>query len=237
MKLLDKKKIVEIKAKERQTEINEGIKLAKRIDSLREIQAEEEKSLAVFRNATLKKINDDIKEANTELSNIQRSIKDEKDAHIEYEQSLINRKVQLDEQEQLLCERWSLFHEERDKLDTCAKIIKQTSLDTEKDKIRVAGELEEAKRQRMDAEQLLAEAKDKLASANDRIVKAEEREQEVRQLFEHQSNYLLKWESDLNQKQRDINTQVTNITNRETLLRDQYIALEQAKIHVKQSLP
>ncbi len=59
MKLLQKSEIDKAKALDRQREINEGTKLAKRVDSLREIHAQEEASLNKFRVATLKGIKEE----------------------------------------------------------------------------------------------------------------------------------------------------------------------------------
>ncbi len=65
MKLLAKKEITVLKAKETRMAQDEGLKLAKRVDSLREIQAEEEKSLKQFREKTISVINAEIVEQTT----------------------------------------------------------------------------------------------------------------------------------------------------------------------------
>ncbi len=62
VKLLTKKDITSLKNKERQNEIQEGVKLASRVDNLRVIQAEEEASLMAFRKKTVAAIKGDIDE-------------------------------------------------------------------------------------------------------------------------------------------------------------------------------
>ncbi len=62
MKLLKKSEVLEHKSFERKLEIDQGALLAKRVDSLREIHAEEEASLASFRSKTLNAIHNEILE-------------------------------------------------------------------------------------------------------------------------------------------------------------------------------
>lgn len=60
MKLLPKSEIVRAKATAKKQEIDEGLKLARRIDNLREVAAQEEQNLARFRERELKRINGEI---------------------------------------------------------------------------------------------------------------------------------------------------------------------------------
>lgn len=60
MKLLDKKEVLQAKNLTRETEINEGAKLARKIDALRETAALEEKKLAEFREKTLNIIKEEV---------------------------------------------------------------------------------------------------------------------------------------------------------------------------------
>jgi len=60
MKLLPKSDIAKAKSVDKQREIDEGMKLAKRVDSLREVAAAEEASLKKFRSETLQAINAEI---------------------------------------------------------------------------------------------------------------------------------------------------------------------------------
>ena len=60
MKLVDKLKIAEDKSKERAKEVQEGVKLAKSVDLLRETYASEQEKLRLFRDSTLKSIKSEI---------------------------------------------------------------------------------------------------------------------------------------------------------------------------------
>jgi hypothetical protein len=74
MRLLPKQEVSILQASKKRAEIDEGLKLARRVDSLREIAATEEASLALFREKTLKAISADIKELETERSGVQSEV-------------------------------------------------------------------------------------------------------------------------------------------------------------------
>lgn len=60
MKLLAKSDIQKAKSIERQQLVNEGLKLAKRVDDLRDVVAQEEAALEKFRRERLKQIHKEI---------------------------------------------------------------------------------------------------------------------------------------------------------------------------------
>lgn len=63
MRLLTKSEIATAKATDRSREVAEGIKLAKRVDGLREIQAQEQAALEKFRRESIATIHDEINAA------------------------------------------------------------------------------------------------------------------------------------------------------------------------------
>ncbi len=63
IKLLPKSEIDARKAAEQHTAVQEGVKLARRVDNLREVAAEEEASLSEYRVKTLTAIHEETKEA------------------------------------------------------------------------------------------------------------------------------------------------------------------------------
>jgi hypothetical protein len=76
IKLLSKQEINQRQALQRHAEIEEGRKLAKRVDNLREIAVQEEASLASFRAKTLKAINEEIKKATKEHEVVLNQVKE-----------------------------------------------------------------------------------------------------------------------------------------------------------------
>ena len=75
MKLLSKTDIVTTKAKERLNEVQEGLKIAKKVDALREAAATEEVSLEKFRSETLKKVNEEINVAISERDALKEEVR------------------------------------------------------------------------------------------------------------------------------------------------------------------
>lgn len=76
MKLLLKSQIIKLKSSEKQKEIEEGLKLAKRVDSLREIQAREDKVLKDFRTNTLSEISKETLKESKKLDSLKSEVKD-----------------------------------------------------------------------------------------------------------------------------------------------------------------
>lgn len=74
MKILPKQEVTRLKAQERQVEITEGAKLAKKIDLLRKTYAEESVSLEKFHTESLKKIRQEIVEAIEERDRILKEV-------------------------------------------------------------------------------------------------------------------------------------------------------------------
>lgn len=74
MKLLSKQEVNTLKTVERKKEIDEGAKLARKVDTLRELSAKEQVNLSKFSEESLKKIHADIKAAQSELDVIKQSI-------------------------------------------------------------------------------------------------------------------------------------------------------------------
>ncbi len=79
IKLLPKSEIDKRKAAEQHTAVEEGLKLARRVDNLREVAAEEEQSLSEYRIKTLTAIHEETKEAATKRDSLQKEVADLED--------------------------------------------------------------------------------------------------------------------------------------------------------------
>lgn len=75
MRLLKKEEIVKAKSLERRVEIEEGMKLAKKVDALRDILPREQKKLDDFRRETLASIHKDITEAEDKKTALMSEVK------------------------------------------------------------------------------------------------------------------------------------------------------------------
>lgn len=96
MRLLPKSEINIRQAQQKRAEIDEGVKLATRVDNLREIAAQEEASLASFRNTTLKAIAQEIKKAETERTQVLKEVIDLRKELAEGTKQLDTRRADLD---------------------------------------------------------------------------------------------------------------------------------------------
>ena len=108
IKLLAKRDIDAAKAKERSLEVAEGLKLANRVDGLRETQAQEEASLQRFRTETIKKINEEITESTAKRDSLLTEVKtlqaDRERALIPLDkekQEIVEERVELEEKHSL----------------------------------------------------------------------------------------------------------------------------------------
>lgn len=116
IRLLKKDEIAKAKNADRALEIAEGVKLSRRVDSLRELQAKEEKSLEDFRKQSIETINAGIKELSLKKESILSEIKnleeyrddikpslEKKEAYLnDFEEKLIQKKDELNEKSILL---------------------------------------------------------------------------------------------------------------------------------------
>lgn len=75
VKLLPKSQLQALKEKERSIEVREGVKLATRIDGLRQLQANTEQQLETYRVATLTQIGEEISVLNSEKERISAELK------------------------------------------------------------------------------------------------------------------------------------------------------------------
>ncbi len=76
MKLLPKSDILKLKQAEQKQAIDEGIKLAKRVDSLREVASIEEQKLEEFRTKTLREIQSEIEALTTTKGALEKEVSD-----------------------------------------------------------------------------------------------------------------------------------------------------------------
>lgn len=75
MRLLAKSDVDKAKSIDRQREIDEGLKLARRVDALREVAAQEEATLATYRATTLSTIQGEIASETTKLNKLKGEVR------------------------------------------------------------------------------------------------------------------------------------------------------------------
>lgn len=88
MRLLPKPEFEKAKAAEQKREIDEGLKLARRVDNLREVVAQEEASLGEFRSKTVSIIHEQIAAEIQKKDNLTKEVQDLEDRKREARKSL-----------------------------------------------------------------------------------------------------------------------------------------------------
>ena len=233
MKLLSKTEVITGKAKDRRLEVNEGVKLATKVDALRKLAADEQANLIKFRNETLKKVREDLDAA-----------MDERDAiHLEV-QGLKQQRIHLQEP---LDKEWHKVKEERKELtnETIRLIDKSDQLDRHEEELLIkAREIEIDKERVVEIKQLASQA---LSEANETKRRAEDILQnsiqknnevnidcEVRLKNITQEESKLKFrEVDLNSKEANLKLDEENIIRIKAQLEDQRQTLERAMKRIK----
>lgn len=118
MRLLAKREIDILKSTERTQVANEGLKLAKRIDALREVNAQEEASLAKFRNKTLGIITGEILSETAKKDGLKQEVQELEDRKAEALRPLTKELEMIKQSQQVLNEKSETLGNWRDELDT-----------------------------------------------------------------------------------------------------------------------
>lgn len=136
-RLRTKREIDVAKAQDRQREIDEGTKLAKRVDTLRNTLPQEEKKLDEFRVNALTKIQSEIDPKVKELESINTQIRDRKTELEVLMQPLDEKLNLLDDKEELLREReeYIIQNEALIKTSIAANIRRERDNEMEKSRI------------------------------------------------------------------------------------------------------
>lgn len=152
MRLLNKSDIAKAKANEQRMNVEEGLKLAKRVDNLREVAAQEEVSLAKFRKEQIAKINEEITKAEGKKSSLFKEVKD-----------LEERRKEL---QKPLDDEWSRINKERLSLESFREEVAERSARVNDKEQGVREALEKAGRQ-------LAQAATKNDLSSDKLREAD----------------------------------------------------------------
>ena len=197
MKLLDKKEVVERKARDRQREIDEGVKLSGQVDTLREVRATEEQSLEKFRRETVSNIATEIDRAAKKKELLLAEVALLEDRREKALEPLTKREYEIKQKEIKLIEEKAAINWRRDSLATFEENLetREKSLSTLETKARYTHEdavrrLEEAdimreaaERKEQEAREILERAeeaaKEKMHDAADRERKVKDREEDV----------------------------------------------------------
>ena len=224
--LLKKQEIDVLKAKEKAQAIAEGLKLTRRIDGLRELEAETEENYQKFASATLQTLNERIVSATKEAEGVEGKLKERKDelekllgpadkAWLYYTRS---KKAEIDSQLNVNTSRG-------DELARAKALAEQRTKEALENKAKSDALIAENALGRKEIEQLKYEAREVLASArNDAHIiglKANETEFNAQKKLEE----VLRYEQSLKEKEEALTKYEADIEKREFIVLSKELAL------------
>ncbi len=165
MKLLSKSEITLHKGRERQEQINEGVKVAKRIDNLRETAASEEVALEKFRKESISAINQEIVLKEKEKNELLKEVSDLEDRKAQALLPLDDAWREVHEKESELTEYALKLQEDRNILEQSEQEHEVEVELLKKNKHRVERERDQSLKSLADAEEKRDEAVRNLKSS------------------------------------------------------------------------
>lgn len=104
IRLLPKSQIAELKSKAQQREINEGVKIAERIDGLRKLWSQTEQDFESYKVSTLKRINEEISALEEKKERLSGEVNSKSKELTAFERSLTSWEKRLEKMEEHLDE-------------------------------------------------------------------------------------------------------------------------------------
>lgn len=225
MKLLPKSEVAKAKSIDRQREIDEGIKLAKRVDGLRETAAQEEASLKLFRDKTLTKIHEEITEATKQRDELKEEIS-------QLEEKREKALKPLDKKrEEIVAARAELKSEQREltKKEVHIDILLQ---EAERDRSLAKDDLQRAKTDHERSITLLSEAdvkneeaKNNLRKAIKHVIDADDLVASRIAVVEKRGKEATDREKAIILRETELNTKEKLLNDRDTAINDKYHTL------------
>ena len=212
MKLLDKQTIVTLKGTERKREVDEAVKLAKKVDYLRQTAAQEEANLAKFRHESIQKVKDEIA-----------SLIEEKDILIGEVGVLEYQKEQLQEP---LDDEWDRVKEESTVIDNRIEELEiaQAGLNLKEKEIQI--KLDALKTESERIKDLKLQTLTALSEAEEREQKATEILVETKQMRYQTLEELNKRIQSTSLKEAEVEANKRDLDNRKKILDDKEIELK-----------
>jgi len=197
MKLLSKDEINKAKQEEQRMAIDQGVALAKRVDTLRALTSDEERNMNEFRVSALEVLKKDISEFEEQRSTLSIEVSDLTErrkqllAPLDTEWKRVNDKdAELVELEGVLNDRHSKLNIAEADLE-----VKRTAITADEERI---AQMEEIVREKGDeASQVLLDAEKTLGDARNE-------EEQVNALTTEKNQALLEFEASLKQREREL---------------------------------
>lgn len=214
MKLRDKKDVITQKANERKKEIDEGMKLAKNVDILRETVAKEQSNLRKFREESLKLIQLEIDSYSEEKKKLKRDV----EALKEQKNNLIDIPIaaewkKIEEKNRYLNDREIVLNTQKDELNQ-----KEKELVQRKKTINI--EDSKSVRMKKDAENTLNVALIKMGDADTMVFQAENKISSADRYVKEKQKLIVDRDITLSLKESNLSLRESSLDSREAALND-----------------
>ena len=218
MRLLDKPQIQKLKALEIKREVDEGRKLAGRVDALRQLQAKEEAELQKFRRETLANIHEEITTKAQERDQLKQEVSKLQDDRAEALKPLTKEREELDSKIAKL-----LFL--KGEVSTAKEALKTEVVEIKDSKKEVKLELQRAKEEKRQADALLKDAESSLKEAEDSRVWAEKTKEGTQRLRDLVEKELRERDGKTATKERELLMKEAQIIAREEVIKKEWIII------------
>ena len=226
IKLLPKQEISRLQANERRQSIEEGVKLANRVDSLRETAAQEEASLASFRRSTLKAIKAEFDQATIERDAVLTQVENLRKELASGHDNLNHRQAELEALEQSLIKEQDILQKRMAALDTLMTETQKQSSKVKTYLQRVQNVWDVLTALSTDTDTLYQEAKVAAQEAQVRVEKVEQLAQAVENDLKVRDIEVASRERDVSIKEERLNDTAKQLREKELQLRDRELTLE-----------
>lgn len=233
IKLLPKQEITRLQAEEKRVAVAEGMKLARRVDNLREVAAQEEASLASFRSATLKAIKSETDVAKKERDTVLQEVKVLREELQEGTQVLDEREKALIERENLVKDRETELEKRIFALNTLTEKVRKEEKEAQHATSKLKNIWDILVKMGDDIKSVYGEAQSYLEGAIDKATQIALLFQEVDKELKHRDIEVASRERDVIIKEERVQRTFKELHEREVQLRDRELTLEREIKRVK----
>lgn len=207
MRLLEKNQVDTLKNDERKKDIEEGVKIAKRIDELRRLEGDERKRITAWRDQTLALAQEDIKKVFSQKDSLQQvvsvleeerrrlrepldeeweKVREKKEELVSRENYLVSREVSYEKKEQSLLQREKEAQVEIGRADDLMRVASQRVADAQKT---LSSAQEQSKSMRQRAQDILGEAQFREKIVQEREIQVAIRERDAQNKYDNALRY------------------------------------------------
>lgn len=226
IRLLKKDEIAQIQSAQRHAEVQEGLKLTRKVDSLRELMAEEEKTLSRFRSESLAALQSEVSKIEKEKESLLSEVR-ELEAKIAKGTAILDKKKEflekkekdIDEKKEKLAREKELFLIHKIELEKLKKEL-------DKEIVRISGIKDNISLLNKQAHEKNTEATERLEKALLLDEKTTHESLEAKKLFSEKSAALSEREANIEQAELAIAEKEKQLATEKLQLKDQRETLE-----------